>query len=359
MHVVIDSTELKKDRGLNKEHLSYLKVLGGEEFIKIHIPYFVYKECSSSSIDELKTELNRIEKTLRSFDRKGMGKTDFSKTDDIIEKVEELLSNVENSNDQLWNDYVNDSNANLYDYDAKESISVFEAYFKGDKPFKSLKNRNDIPDAFIYQTVKKIAKTNKTYLVSNDKNLREKCGELKNLKIFDSFENLFDSYEFKAIDEKFTAQQNKFRIDEAKQSLLDHYDCFQDAVSDFIRHIDYLEITDTDLPSDNGDATVKAIDDVTTEILEDRIKFIDNKFFVPIEVTGVASLDYAVFKADYWGLEHTMPISEDLNKHYFLIEDVLPIKLSKTISIDIDKIKEDEPLNLVIEEFDNITIEVE
>ena len=357
MNIIIDSTEFKKDRGLNKSDISLIKDMGAEKLLTLHIPYFVYKECSSSSIDILKTELNSISSNLKSFDRKGMGETDFSEAKRIEKSISKLLKNVENSNQELWDKFVLESGSIIYDFEEKDSIQVFDAYFNGGKPFKSLKNRNDIPDAFIYQTIKKLSEKNNIHLVSGDSNLTEKCAELKNVKISTTFKDLYNNAEFKLLQLKYDKLKFTQKVADAKLLILDNQDSFNEAVYDFIRKIDHWQLSDTCLISDNGEATVYAIDNPEIIIDEKNIKFIDDKFFVPLIVKGTASIDYAVFKADYWTYENLPSVSEDLNKHYFLLEDVVKIILKKTISIALEDIKEDEMLDISIEEFDEVLLE--
>lgn len=357
MNIVIDSTEFKKDRGLNKADISLIKDMGNEYLIKLHIPYFVYKECSSSSIADLIVDLKQLQSTLNSFERKGMGKSDFETAKKIEKEILKLERNVEASNKELWDEFVDESKAKLYDYEEKDSVAVFEAYFTGGKPFKSLKKRDDIPDAFIYETLKKISSKEEIYLVSGDNNLKEKCESLKKVTIFSSFEELYSDSEFKKLQEKYDKLKYNQRVSDAKDILLDSTDSFEDAVYGYLANKSFWHLYDTVLPSDNGEVNVYAIDDVKIEIDEFNIKFIDDKFFVPIIVNGKASVDYAVFKADYWANDSLPSISEDLNKHYFLLEDVVPIKLTKTISIELDKLKDDEILKIEIDEFDKIEIE--
>ena len=357
MNIIIDSTEFKKDRGLNKSDISLIKDMGAEGFVKLHIPYFVYKECSSSSIADLTVDLKQLQSTLNSFERKGMGKSDIETAKKLEKEILKLEKNVEASNKELWDEFVDESKAELYDFDEKDSIAVFDSYFTGGKPFKSLKKRDDIPDAFIYETIKKISSTEEVYLVSGDNNLREKCESLKNVKIFSSFQELYADKEFNKLQEKYDKLKYTQRVADAKTILLDNKDSFDDAVYGYLSGKSYWHLYDTGLPSDNGEVSVYAIDDVKIEIDELNIKFIDDKFFVPLIVTGEASVDYAVFKADYWADDDLPSISEDLNKHYFLLEDVVPIKLTKTVSIELEELKDDEILEVEIDEFDKIEIE--
>ena len=242
MNIIIDSTELKKDRGLNKSDISLIKDMGAEKLLVLHIPYFVYKECSSSSIENIKTELNQIKSNLKSFNRKGMGESDFAEARKIEKDISKLYDNVENSNQELWDNFVLESNSILYEFDEKDSIEVFGAYFTGDKPFKSLKSREDIPDAFIYQTIKKISQTSKVYLVSGDKNLREKCVDLKNVVIFPTFDELYKDSDFIKLQQKYDKLKFNQRVADAKLILLDSQDSFEDAVNGYLATKNYWHL---------------------------------------------------------------------------------------------------------------------
>jgi len=356
MIVIIDSTHFKQDRGLNKEDLSLIKDLGRQKLISLHIPWFVYQETSSSSIFDLTTELNSIKNSLRSFNRKGMNKRDYVESRKLVERVNALINNVKNSNEDLWKTFVKDSKATLHKFNEKDSTKVFEAYFTGEKPFKSLKNRNDIPDAFIYATIKKVALNSTIHLISGDKNLTEKCNEDNNIVIHNTFEEFYIHDDFKKIEKNYNQLKFNQKIEGAKEIIIDNKDSIDEAVRDFCSNIQYLEFVDESLPSDNGDATIFAIDDPEIIIEEGEIKFIDNKFFVPITVKGKASIDYAVFKSDYWQMEEHLSISEDLNKHYYLIEETLPIVLKKTLTFELANIDENELLEVEIDEFDELYI---
>lgn len=354
MILIIDSTEFKQDRGLNKENLTLIRGLGKEKLVSIHIPWFVYKESSSSSVNDVKTELNTIMNQLKSFDRKGMDKEDYAKARNISEQVAVLYDNMNASNEKLWIEFIKESNSILHEYDAKDSISVFNAYFEGGKPFKSLKNREDIPDAFIYETIQKLAKNTLVHLVSGDKNLREKCDGENNIVTHKGLDELLQNEEFKKIETEYRNRKITQKIEDNKLLIIDNKDSIENAVNDYIQKISTLQFEDIKIPSDDHTATIYAIDDVTVTIDEASINYISGKYFVPILVSGNASIDYAIFKADYWMLENSPAISEDINRHYFLIEDTVPIMLKKLLIFDEKEINEDEELEVEISEFDKI-----
>ncbi len=358
MEIIIDSTEFKKDRGLNKEDITLIKILGKEGYLNLHIPWFVYKECTSSSVSDLIVEFSSMIKKLNSTSRKGLDNQGVQEAKEIANRIDELKGKTEIYNEVLWNNFIRTTKAKLYQFDPNDSVKVFDAYFKGERPFKSLKHRNDIPDAFIYETIIKVKnKKGRVYVVSGDKNLREKCEEVLGVEVYENLKELFGKDEFIKIKKKYEdALEHKRRIAEAKTVLIDNFGSFEDAVTEYVRKVQYLEFTDYKLPSDSHEATIYAIDNPVLMINKEDISFLDNKFFVPIEVEGEASVDYAVFKQDYWVMEEHLSIAEDLNKHYYLIEDVVTLIMKKTIVVDIEDINKDEILEIEIDEFDEIEI---
>ncbi|OPC55492.1 hypothetical protein BAY06_01000 [Elizabethkingia anophelis] len=358
MDIVIDSTEFRKDRGLNKFDLSLIKGMGSEDLLTLHIPHFVYQECSTDSITQLTQDFTTIESSLL-LENKGVDQTTYRKALRIRKEITKLKQNIEASNQKLWNNFVKESKAILYDFDEKDSIFVFDAYFKGNPPFKSRKKRDDIPDAFIYQTVKKISSNKMVYLVSEDANLREKSASLNNVTTFSSFSNLY-------LDPGFVTTRNKYdeivknrqHIANLESILLDNQDVFEMVINTYIdKKVNYggWHLVEMEVPSDNGDVSIYAIDNIIIEVNKYNIQFIDNHFFIPVIVKGVASIEYAIFKSDYWQNSHRLPQpSEDLNKHYFLMEDSIPITLKKTFSIGKDYISDTEDFELEMDEFDDI-----
>lgn len=354
MILIIDSTEFKQDRGLNKENLSLIKGLGEEKLLTLHIPWFVYKESSSSSIYDVKTELNTIMNQLKSFDRKGMDKEDYATARNISEQVEVLYKNMNISNEKLWTEFIEESNSILHEYNAKDSILVFNAYFDGGKPFKSLKNRQDIPDAFIYETIQRLAQIVEVHLVSSDKNLLEKCDGEKNIIIHNGFDELLKNEEFKKIETEYRSRKATKRIEDKKLLIIESKDNIKNSVDNYLSKISSFQFKDIKIPSDDHTATINAIDDVVVTIDKNSINYISGKYFVPILVSGNASIDYAIFKNDYWMMEDSPAISEDISRHYFLIEDTVPIRLKKLLIFDEKEINEDEELKVEISEFDKI-----
>jgi hypothetical protein len=358
MIVVVDSTEFRRDRTLNKQDLAYLKDLGSKKLVKIHIPWFIYKESATHAILELETTLNKAKNQLASLDKNGIHPDDIPKVRQMIKQVDDFRTGVKDSNKKLWDSFIKESNATLHPFRENHALEVFEAYFDGGKPFKSIKNRADIPDAFIYMTIKELAKKDEVHLISDDTNLRDKCGSEKNVIVHKDFDSFFNTSKLQVISLQYQNLLEVEKIKSAKMLLLDYKDVFEDAVRRYTESLNFLELSDTSLNSDNGEVTIRAVDEPKVIIEESEIEFFSNQFYVPIVVHAIASVDYLIYKGDYWTYNDLPKFSEDWNEYYYLIEDTFPIIFRKTIIIDIDNFDEDTEPEIEIDEFDEIELEV-
>lgn len=293
---------------------------------------------------------------MASLERRGIAAIDSKRAKEISKTVEDLRIDIKNSNKKLWDNYINDAKAKLHTFDEKDSISVFESYFDGGKPFKSLKSRIDIPDAFIYMTVKRIAKKEVVHLISGDKNLRDKCiGEI-NIVVHESFQHFYISKEHEDIASKYKMLLETEKIQFSINLLLDYKYIFEKAVREYTDNIDFVELYETSLCSDGSQATILAIDDPKLIIKENEIDYLNNEFHIPIIVKASASVEYTIFKGDYWAYENSPKYLEDINDHYFLLEDIFPIVMKKTIIINEDDFSEDKGPLIEINEFDEIKL---
>jgi hypothetical protein len=361
MIIIVDSTEYRQDRGLNKEEFSLLREMGNKELIKLHIPWFVFKESSTTSISDARKDLSSIINTFQNSDKKGVHKNDVKKLKKIADEISIIEANLENSVGKVWEDFIAQSKAILYQFDKEDSIKVFDRYFTGDKPFKSLKNRDDIPDAFIFLTIQRIAISNEVHIVSNDKNLGRMCQEEGNVILYKSLKELYQSDDFKVLFTKYEALlEQKENFEKAKQIILSQKDVIENVAMNFVSSIEHLSFEDSSLISDNNDATILGFSFENLTILENEIKHIGEEIFIPIEIIGYALIEYFVYKADYWVRDDVPRFAEDWNDHYFLIEEELEMKITKTLNFKIIDVINDEEadneLDVDISDYDEIKI---
>lgn len=353
LHIAVDSNFLKRDRTFSKPDLLFIKALCQMKLVKLHIPWFVYKECTSTYVDETMTELESISLKLTNIKKKGLHEIEGQEAKKIAADINLLKERIQNSVEMLWNTFIKDTNAVLHKYEASESEQVFENYFNGGKPFKSLKSRVDIPDAFIYMTLKKISKQYNVHFITEDNNLRDKFTNETFIWAYKTYQDFFSSNIFQPTQREYEKLK---KYESLNEILINRLDEISEAVLDFLSDFKSFSILDRNINSENNQATVNSISDAQVVILKEEIKFVDDVFYIPIVARGYASVDYFIFKPDYYLDDHRKEVISDWNEHYFLAEHVIPLELKKIIKIPGDQISEDLDLPVEINSFDEITV---
>ena len=109
----------------------------------------------------------------------------------------------------------------LKDLNAAESAMTiedtqvaFDAYFEGKPPFKKIKSREDIPDAFIWQAVKRLAKTYKElHFIVADKTLRAAAEALDGITAYATLDEFVQTEECQAALEEISTAEKRARIE--------------------------------------------------------------------------------------------------------------------------------------------------
>lgn len=114
-------------------------------------------------------------------------------------EINTILENITEN----WKKFKENTNAIILPIEEKHGQLVMNAYFKGNKPFKEVKYRQDIPDAFIYFSILEILKNNDhVVFISRDKEFVKHIQNDK-IVIFESLKDLFESDEYCLKNEHF------------------------------------------------------------------------------------------------------------------------------------------------------------
>lgn len=319
LHVAIDSSVLREDRGLNKKDMAYLKELAKLKVVKIHIPWFVYKECTTTNVIDLVRELDGAHKQLSNPAKKGLHPDDeihFEKIRNAIDKAKGL---VQNSVEAVWEDFVKETDSILYPFDPTESIKVFDSYFTGDLPFRSQKAREDIPDAFIFGTIQKIAKANHLHFICKDKGLRSSAESIKNVFGYPSFDDFFNSTTFEPVERYYQGYgQNELK----RLEFLPFVPSVSDTLTTEIEKWPEFELY-IDYPYSNDEMiSINSLYGIEVKILKEDIKFIGGEFYIDVVIRGNASIEYFIDKSVAAWMEERKGIClSDWNDYVFLAEE--------------------------------------
>ncbi len=108
-----------------------------------------------------------------------------------------------------WIDFKEKTNTTITPILEHHGKLVMDAYFRGDRPFSKIKNRLDIPDAFIYFSMKELLKhSDRIIFISSDKKFSQ-CIQDEQITCFSSLSDLFsngpsklDNFFFNSLDKE-------------------------------------------------------------------------------------------------------------------------------------------------------------
>lgn len=340
MNISIDTSILRRDRKLESSDILLLGKMSKLGLLKLHVTWIVFKETTTQNYLETKAIINKIVKELNELDKKGVGKDEHFKFKKIAKQIEAI--NIETSVQKHWKDFIKDSKAILHRIDEKHGELVMSSYFSGQEPFPEPKSRKDIPDAFIYQGLKTISdRYGQIYFICDDNNLRNSCDKITNISGLKDFSDLFDVQEFKKINEKYKAIEHyaeelliiEESIEKIKEKAED--DIMSEIFNDVI-------IFSQNIQDDNNEGRLVDIDEISDiQIDKTKIQYIDNYFYIPVNIKGIFTIEYFLFKTDYYGIDERRNIritDNDWNDHYFLVEETFAVKASFKYKLAKDKV---------------------
>ena len=338
IHLVIDSTALRNDPARKKAGFRAVMGLAKIGKLKLHIPYVVKEEFLTQQIEEYHAGLSEITTNILKFGKKHLPdntKALLDETKQGLMDLDQQLAEFARSDFEEWH---TEMTAQMHPIDASHGGKVIDAYFGGQPPFREKKRRDDIPDAFIWQTVLDIAQQyGEVIVVSNDKGIKGASETHERVTAFPSIDE-FISSDFcqsllKEDQAKLTFQRLLSLVPKIKQKI---EATIQDQVVDVLHG---RTVTSEQILDDNNEGILLGIgsaEDIEIRTAEAEY-YGEGLFVVPVEFSTDCEVSYAVFKMDFWTLseERAEQISiSELNKHYYDAEEEFSLRVEASISLD-------------------------
>ena len=355
--IILDSSIINRDRSFSGPDMKLLKRLSSLGLLQWHIPWVIYQEIITHNQTEGIKKIDKLGKHLDDLEKVGVVSTVTSK----IRTIRDLISEVRTEFDCkiYWNTIFKEANAQIDTFNTKLSYDVMCSYFNGEAPFPEPKSRKDIPDAFIYEHIKEYASHKPVFFICGDNNLSIKCNNLNNVVVFSSLKDFYQSDEYKPIESKYKniEQYNKglkvISVNASQIISKAREDVYGDLLVDFNQGIENYNIL-----SDEHEGILTGISNISkVEILFNDIKYVDNKFYIPISVIGDFVIEYFLYKADYPLYDdRKIRIIEDWNDHYYLVNEQFNASFIFNYSIDKTDIDNDNIELHMIEKIDELIL---
>jgi hypothetical protein len=344
IHVVLDTNVFTGDPKRNGGPFRALVRLCKGDKARLHLPYMVKMEFVTQQVQAARKALKEMRKV--ADDLYGIMRdceiTDYAQT--IKERATELRNEARALIETEWSGWLKEMCAVEYPIDPTHGSRVVSDYFSGRIPFKAAKNRNDLPDSFVWHTIVDIAKQYRPlHIVSADWGMCAAASSLEGIVVHDKLAAFIDTGDCRKALEELGEQavaKNAERAGAILRSVLERLEFA--VASDILVSLDGKTVSDDSIPDDNNEGMIYLINSPSEiNFAFDKVEYYGGgELGIPFDATTECTINYAIFKADYYCLdeEKMNQISiEDRNNHYFDADENYDIKAAGTLQIKLNE----------------------
>lgn len=306
--VVIDTNNLPRKFSPPSAAYKRIVTLVQEGVVDVLIPYVVIEEWRTQRNGELKTEFQKLKKSMR--DILVFGAFGDEKGVQLLEKSAETIARWESESEKIAKDalgeMLNSLGATVLPVTGDHALKVVDAYFSGGPAFSKPKMRDDFPDSFIYSAIADARQTNKRssfFVVTQDRNLKTYLEKLDGTVCVKSLRDLIESAAIKSAAEEVATEaawRGKFKsivLALSKTLELSTDRLFENS---FVNAVSGKVVTHSSIPSDDNDAwvTMVGIEDEPEIAWDQAEDYGPGQLRVPFECKSTLTLDFPIFYAD-------------------------------------------------------------
>ena len=263
IHVVLDTNIFSGNRRRDSGPFRALTRLCKGGKVKLHLPYIVKHEFLSQQKHQAQKLINEAlsaagqlsgitnDPTIVKF-----AENTKAAADALREKAVELVHNE-------WEKWLKETNAIEHLIDPSHGERVMSDYFIGNRPFKVVKNRNDIPDSFAWHSIWDLSKQYQPlHVITNDGTMHETAATVKEIVPYKSLSAFIETELCqKALGEIAEKVVTK-NVRRAGAMLQELEPRLKAAVFDeIVSALDGETVNDGDIPDDNHEGMVISVDE--------------------------------------------------------------------------------------------------
>jgi len=302
IEVVLDTNIYSSDALRRTARFNALVRLAKSGKLRLHIPYIVQKEFLSQQTEQFEQLLNSINNGIIDLQRRTSPAL-IKKLDAVKESFSKIQDDLVSYPTIDFAKWVNEVNGVIHLISESHGAKVIEDYFEGAPPFKNKKNRQDIPDSFIWQVILDLANQyDALYVVANDKKVREACDNVQNIKTFESLDDFIQSDTCRLLLEEESVNQNIERLFKYIPIVLS---IRQDEIKEQLTEI----LEDTKIQSErliangSGSAKIKTIEDFANDITVKDLTSVqyygDGVLVLPFDAQVRITAEYDLTSTEY------------------------------------------------------------
>lgn len=336
--IVIDTSCISKFTCGNASYKAMKRLVEAEE-ITVHFPYVVKREFETQKEIEAQKLYNESLKPLKALSNKFH---ELNNVKDIIGNLESAKCSILNSVNADNEEFFDGLNSNIKDISSEQALKAMEAYFEGNPPLTNKKDRQDIPDSFICQSIQSIksdGNIDSLIVIANDDKIKNTFIGQEGYIVYSSLKEFLSSEEMQSILANIDTLES---LRNNPLGLISRLESNNSVMADYLsRNIGEVvygkSIKGTSIPSDDNEATINSYDEGKNIELNysNIIHYGNNQIGVSFELDLWVVGDFFIYKSDYYANEYDFYI-DDWNDHYYSAEEEFQIKVSGVVSIKLN-----------------------
>lgn len=324
IRVVLDTSILKADPIQTKPETRALEALAIAGRCQIIIPEIVKREFLSQREEHIDERYETLSRTINGFKRDPAAVDQAKDLEELNSNAQKIHKKVLVAEKKRFDDWVKKTKAKIAPYSEAHANATLDAYFDGKLPFIKRRERKDLPDSLIFESVKGLPAEKNSYVVVNDGNL---ANAIKSLGKHTVCSTLQDFVKLEEVQREISKIESEKEYREALPELIsflkgDLKFLDRDIRDRISKALDDTQLHDQPIPEDNGEARIMWEPSIVSLDLDldDHQYLGGGTLVVPFSGTADAELNFAIYKSDYMLMDDeeakNYSISE-LNDHYF------------------------------------------
>ncbi|WP_404418214.1 PIN domain-containing protein [Brevundimonas vesicularis] len=333
--VVLD-TSILRGAGWRSAAIESLFELARSGEIDLVVPEMAYEERRTQWREEAKKKLLTSSRHARSLADDPLIDAQAKEVLDRALAVLAELGDGDKLSERLVRGYFDRGGATIEPGIAVDGEATMKAYLSGDLPFKEVKARDDIPDGYIFQAVKRLAQRHGAIdFLCADGNLGKAAAGLPSVTVHDDLAAFMAGPVVQGSLERVAANA---RWAEVRAEIPDEW--FEETAGEFVRdeYMNILErvtIRDRSIPSDGHEATISMFYDITDFNVTDVSDFGNGWVQIECNFQTEVVLSFMIYRSEAYDVPDWVFVShgDPEEDHYFEAEGERAISVSLTLAV--------------------------
>lgn len=366
VQIFIDTSSLPRNPGRLGVKFDRLCQLANSELVKVFLSEVVFKEWTTHFSEELYKKIHATFNALSEITNhpwvsaienynivkqaKDILKISKAETYKIAElKVKEIIKKLK---------------AEIISIDDSHGRNVLNDYFAGVPPFKTVKNREDILDSFIFHCVKDlgIKLNSQIHCIVSDRSLNSAISKLDSMTVYESIDEFVKS---DIVEEIIKIRDREITWKSILEQAIDYVKSKSKKIKDDINSLIIDELAGTfishpEIPSDDNNAFIVLVDDPEDITLEwdDIEDFGPGLLLVSFDLKCKVSVEFSIYHSDAYSMPEGVwvHIGDHEEDDFFDAgcDLLISVEGNLAVELDMDKFEESKIIEIKEVEIDEI-----